>query len=200
MSPGLSQVSVASVENTVNAMLLAARGAQVVRDYCVTQLSRISELAVNDQAQARLSVRFHLVDARAGIAGRATANLRLVCQRCLGAVQVLVDDEFQVVLIASETEMDQVPEAQDVVIADATRLELSWLLEEQLLLAMPLVPTHATADECAQSRVAMGREAGEAGKVVVDVADAPEIAAPETQRPFANLRDVLNQNQKGRSK
>ncbi len=175
-------------------MLLAARGATVVREYRVALLSRMGELAVDEQAQARLSARFHLVDARAGIAGRAMASLRLVCQRCLGAVQVSIDDEFHVVLIASEAEMEQLPDAQDAVIADAAHLDLSWLLEEQLLLAMPLVPTHATADECARSRADI---AGDSNVVVADELELPDAEAPKTQRPFANLQDLLKQKPKG---
>jgi uncharacterized protein len=109
--------------------------------------------------------------------------LQLVCQRCLSPVQVPVDDEFHVVLIGSEDEMDQLPEQQDAIVADAARLELGWLVEEQLLLAMPLVPTHANSSECLQSKAEV-------------TAIAPRIAADavdEPQRPFANLRSLLDE-------
>jgi uncharacterized protein len=195
MSPGRSQSSVVSVADTVDAMLLAARGATEVREFRVSELPRLSDLAVDEHAQARLSARFHLVDARVGIVGRATANLKLVCQRCLGPVQVPVDDEFHVVLVASEGEIDQLPEAQDAVIADAIRLELSWLLEEQLLLALPLVPAHATSGECAQSRAV-----SKSDSAADEEPDAPEGEPAETQRPFANLRELLNTGPKKRPK
>jgi uncharacterized protein len=189
MSPGRSQSSVASVTDTVDALLLAARGATEVREFRMAELPRLSDLAVDEHAQARISGRFHLVDGRVGIVGRANANLRLVCQRCLGAVQVPVDDEFHVVLIDSEAEMDQLPDEQEAVIVDATRLELSWLLEEQLLLALPLVPTHASTAECEQSSAANGSAAP---AVAVAEMESPSVKAQETQRPFANLRELLN--------
>ena len=189
MIPGRPHSSVVSDAHPVDALLLATRGATEVREFRLADLPRLTDLAADEHAQARLAVQFHLVDKRVGIVGRATANLKLVCQRCLSAVQVPVDDEFHIVLIDAEAELDQLSDDQDAVIADATRLELSWLLEEQLLLALPLVPAHASNEECA-SRNAVSAN-GAAGKTVADL-ELPKPKASETQRPFANLRDLLN--------
>jgi uncharacterized protein len=196
MRPAGSQASTQVSKECVDAVPLAARGATIEREFRLIDLPRLSDWAVNEQARAHLTARFHLVDARVGIAGRATANLRLVCQRCLAPVPILVDDEFHVVLVPSESEMDQLPEQQDAAIADATRLELDWLLEEQLLLAVPLVPLHATTAECAQgaSNNADSSQTAKRGE-----SQSP-VALSETQRPFADLRDLLNQRAKDRSK
>jgi uncharacterized metal-binding protein YceD (DUF177 family) len=102
-------------------------------------------------------------------------------------VQVPVDDEFHVVLVASEDELGQLPETQDAMVADASKFELSWLLEEQLLLALPLVPAHPSSDDCVASTAAMARASS-----VADEPKVPVAMTPETQRPFANLRDLLN--------
>jgi uncharacterized protein len=175
-------------------MVLSARGAAVEREFKLIDLPRMTELAVDDKALARLSARFHLVETRAGIAGRVTANLRLVCQRCLGPVQVLVEDEFHVVLVPSEVEMDRLPDEQDAIIVDAARLDLGWLLEEQLLLAMPLVPVHGTNKECNHETIS---EVAKADKVMAPGVSG-KMAQLETQRPFADLRDLLNQSSTGR--
>jgi uncharacterized protein len=164
-----------------DALPLAVRGATLDREFRLIDLPRLADWAVDDQARAHLSARFHLIEARVGVVGRATAKLRLICQRCLGPVQVPVDDEFHVVLVPSEVEMDQLPEQQDAVVVDATRLELSWLLEEQLLLAMPLVPLHATLAECA-TRAHESVETNAVQSAVVSL---------DTQRPFADLKDLL---------
>jgi uncharacterized protein len=177
----------------VDALPLAARGATLDRDFRLVELARLSDWAVDKQARAHLTARFHLVEKRVGVAGRVTANLRLICQRCLAPVETPVDDEFHVVLVSSENEMDQLPEQQDAVIANVTQLELGWLLEEQLLLAMPLVPLHAKLTECAQ-----GASSVEANDLIER--DAPQSAASlDTQRPFADLRELLNQRAKNRS-
>jgi uncharacterized protein len=174
-------------------MPLAARGATLDREFRLAELSRLAGWAVDEQARAHLTARFHLIEKRVGVAGRVTANLRLVCQRCLAPVETPVDDEFHVVLVSSENEMDQLPEQQDAVIANATQLELGWLLEEQLLLAMPLVPLHAKLTECVQ-----GASSVEANELIERNALQSE-ASLETQRPFADLREMLNQRAKNRS-
>jgi len=154
---------------------LAAREAEIEHEFRVADLSRLKEQSAD--APATLQARFHRLDGRCAVAGRVNATLRLICQRCLQPTDLVVEDEFHVVLVGSEAEMSELPDAQDSAIADATRLDLAWLIEEQLLLAMPLVPLHANVDDC----------------------DAPVQSAPHThmaptanrQRPFADLRELL---------
>jgi uncharacterized protein len=179
----------------VDATVLAARGTTIDREFLLIDLPRLTESAVSNFEKAQLSARFHSIEERVAIAGSARAKVRLVCQRCLGPVVLPVDDEFHVVLIRSEEELDQLPEQQDAIVADAARLDLVWLLEEQLLLAMPLVPTHGSADECfhEETRADGGdKDASEAGTI----AGPNGLEAVDTQRPFAHLRDLLSSSAK----
>jgi uncharacterized protein len=134
-----------------------------------------------------LAARFHLVDSKAAVAGRVTATLRLTCQRCLQPMNVSIDDEFHVVIAASEVELSQLPESQDAVIADATRLDLGWLIEEQLLLARPLAPMHERAAECRRTQAK--------APAPKRVSAEEEAEDQETQRPFAGLRDLMNRRE-----
>jgi uncharacterized metal-binding protein YceD (DUF177 family) len=67
------------------------------------------------------------------------------------------------------------------VTAPGGRLALEEFVEDELLLALPLVPMHATPAECALQLAAAAADSA---------ADAPPAARP-TQRPFAELRDLL---------
>ena len=184
MSPGRSQSSVDRTQaDEVDANLLAGRGADVRREFPLSGLSRLIDLTVDADATAILEARFHSVGGNAAVAGRVTATLHLVCQRCLQPMDVPIDDQFHVVLVASEDEMDEVSETQDAVIADAARLDLAWLTEEQLLLARPLAPMHEDDTQC-------GRKQVPARKVA-----KPRDAEAETQQPFAGLRDLMNKRQ-----
>ena len=65
-------------------------------------------------------------------------------------------------------------------IADPTHFDVRWLAEEQALLALPLVPLHAVG------------ECDEAAAPPQDIdRDIEQGASPGTQRPFQNLRDLL---------
>ena len=62
------------------------------------------------------------------------------------------------------------------VIAEAARFDLRWLAEEQALLAMPLVPLHAE---------------GECDEIAAPPPRREQDASPGSQKPFQNLRDLL---------
>jgi uncharacterized metal-binding protein YceD (DUF177 family) len=57
------------------------------------------------------------------------------------------------------------------------------VIEEQVLLGLPLVPLHETAAEC-----------GAVAAALAAVEDEP--AVEETQRPFANLRELLDKGKR----
>jgi uncharacterized protein len=157
----------------VDAKVLAARNAEVSNHFRIADLPRLAELAVQPDAKAHLKVRFHWVDGRCGVAGHVTATLRATCQRCLRPTEVAIDDRFHVVLVSSEAEMSELPETQDSAIIDAAHLDLAWLTEEQLLLAMPLVPLHPGGD-CG-----------------TEIEQAIAASEDQPQTPFAQLRELM---------
>jgi len=181
MSPARSQSEV----ETVDAMVLAARSAEVRRTFRLAELPRLNDMAGGADDEATLAARFHLLDSHAAIAGRVAAVLRLTCQRCLQPVDVAIDDEFHIALVASEAELAALPDVQDAAIVDASKLDLAWFAEEQMLLALPLVPLHSRLEVC-------GRQAtrNEATESIADV-DVRGAEVAKKQLPFANLRDLL---------
>jgi uncharacterized protein len=80
-------------------------------------------------------------------------KLNLVCQRCLGALEIVLDSTTRFIIVASE-EMLPVPEdeddAADYLVADP-HLSVETLVEDEVLLALPMAPTH---EQC--SSVASG--------------------------------------------
>jgi uncharacterized protein len=88
---------------------------------------------------------------------------------------VPIDESFSVVITNDESAPPEEFAGYEPIAVEAARLDLQWLAEEQVLLALPLVPAH---------------EPGEC----VDVSEAEDVAVPDqpsTQRPFGNLRDLL---------
>jgi DUF177 domain-containing protein len=137
---------------------------------------RAQVASVAGEAHGRVHFRRMAGVAVAELTLRGTA--RLVCQRCLGTMNVGVEAETQVGLIASEADAESVPEELEPVLAPEGRISVAELVEEELLLTLPIVPLHAGA---------------EAGACVV--ADAPPLegGGPEAQvqRPFAQLAELL---------
>lgn len=73
----------------------------------------------------------------------ASVSLPLVCQRCMGAVEMLleVDRTFRFVSDEATAERED-EEAEEDVLALSPQFDLIGLIEDELLMALPLVPRH----------------------------------------------------------
>ncbi|MDG2375915.1 MAG: YceD family protein [Woeseiaceae bacterium] len=100
--------------------------------------------------------------------GQVTAGLPVVCQRCLEPFELVIDTPIR--MLFGESLDDSRYADYDVWEVDGTAIVLRDVVEEALVMAMPLAPLHDASTIC-------GRQ-------------AEEIPAeyPETTRPFEDLR------------
>ena len=99
-----------------------------------------------------LDVRLTLDRDEAGIrflAGRVTGPLQLVCQRCLGAMEFTVDSEFRLGLVRSEEEAERLPSGYEPLLVDMEPMPLAKIVEDEVLLALPIVALHGKPHPCA---------------------------------------------------
>jgi len=164
-------------DDPVDAIVLASRAAQLERNYVLTGLPRAT--AAGALPGTNISVRFSFSRAVGGIGvdTELSGKAVLTCQRCLKPVEVSLSGDSALVLVGSDAEAEQLPEGREPVVLEANRLDLTWLAEEEMLLALPLVPLHD-----ADCSAAVAVEA-------VEVVDAP--VKGKRQRPFENLRELL---------
>lgn len=177
-------VQAGSVGNTVDATICAHSGTTVERRYTVADLQRLREAGAQAGTAFDAAFRFASIDGRVAIDGELRGVLVLSCQRCLKPFEWALNEQFQLTLVRSETELDeldglggfdQASGGYEAVVADPVRLDLLALAEDQALLALPLVPRHAS-DACVQEQAPAEPAAAE---------------GQTTQRPFGNLRDLL---------
>lgn len=75
---------------------------------------------------------------------RASTSLQLVCQRCLGPLPVDVAAERSFLFVPGEDQAAELDaDCEDDVLALTRSLDLQELVEDELLLSLPLVPRHA---------------------------------------------------------
>ena len=85
--------------------------------------------------------------------GRIQAHLRLPCQRCLQIVSIEIATQTQIGLMADESEIQQWSDQYEPWIVKPTETASLWnLVEEELLLALPLVVRHSVG-ECPKGEV-----------------------------------------------
>lgn len=132
---------------------LAKAAAQLGGDWPLSSLERLvdsthPEVRLGEGDVAQWSIRGESRPVRGGAPQtwlhlRATARLALVCQRCLGPVDATVDADRSFLFVADENaaaELDADHEADVLVLTRS--LDLRELVEDELLLALPLVPRH----------------------------------------------------------
>jgi uncharacterized protein len=80
--------------------------------------------------------------------------LELVCQRCLGPIQFAVSTDQRLIVVGSETAMPAPEDEEDEVdfIVAAPKFDVLALVEDEIILSLPLAPRHAE-QECAADGV-----------------------------------------------
>ena len=110
----------------------------------------------------------------------AQATVRLTCQRCLQPVDELIALSHSFRFVKDEAEALSVdPESEEDLLALTRSLDVIELLEDELLLSLPLVPRH---EQCPQPLVAP-----------VDPALQEQELAEERPHPFAALAALRKQ-------
>jgi uncharacterized protein len=113
---------------------------------------------------------------------QACTSLRLSCQRCLQPMNVPLDIRPSLRFVQGEQQAERLDEdSEEDVLALGAALDLRVLIEDELILALPLVPRH---DRCPQP---LPMSAGEV--------DAP--AADPPAHPFAALQALRRPGGRG---
>jgi uncharacterized protein len=131
------------------------------------------------------------------------AELAVTCQRCLVPMQLRVTAHSPVLIVESERAAEDAPAGWETFLAPEGRVDFAALAAEELLLALPIVPAHANASECAP--LVEGEAAAQAAAVRDDAKAHSARSTPaaetdaRTTRPFADLRTLLERDAASRS-
>lgn len=113
---------------------------------------------------------------------QAKTAVTLTCQRCLAAMQAPIDvDQWYRFVATEEIAMAEDDESEEDLLVMEPQFDLTAVLEDELLMALPLVPMH---EKCP---VAPKLSAG---------ADEVDEATEEKPNPFAVLAQLKNSNSK----
>jgi uncharacterized protein len=153
---------------------LVAQGSELEIDCELKSLTRLAPLLSDTRGRAHGKFRFHRVAGAPAAEGRVTATLSVICQRCMGDLAIAVDSECRLVFADTEAADAEVPSDEDWVTTHGGRVSLAELIEEELLLAMPLVAMHGEGTGCA-----------------IQAGPQPQTRGEPKQRPFAGLRDLM---------
>jgi DUF177 domain-containing protein len=83
------------------------------------------------------------------VQGKVEANLLLICQRCFGNMRYPVSADFKLAWVRNENEALSLPDLYEPLLSVSARVKIADLVEDEMLLALPMVALHAVAHECA---------------------------------------------------
>jgi uncharacterized protein len=143
----------APVVLTVDALQLARQNQTTEGGFEPSQLGRIADYLFSPKG----SVQFRISGAyderrRATLRCIITGYLELTCQRCLGPMQFQLATDSVLVVVPDEKSMSAPDEEDDEVdfIVAAPRFDVVNLIEDEIILSLPLAPRHAEG-ECTAS-------------------------------------------------
>jgi len=160
----LCRLMPSELPETIDPMRLAKTGQALSGSYDLHQLSRIDALLKGEPGG---QVSFWLEFSRDDeshlfcVVGGLEAIISLVCQRCLQPMQRQVGGIVNMAIVSDEGEVEALPAQFEPYIDTGVPVKLQDFVEDELLLAMPLVSRHEemecqAADEPTENK--SGRE------------------------------------------
>jgi uncharacterized protein len=163
----------------VDVDVLADECAGLERRYPIAHFARLADTVSDSRGEA--VARFDFARAGEGVPAcemDLEAVVTLTCQRCLEPYKQSLRSEAKLAFVTGDEEAGQVPEGYEAVPAPNARVDLLELVEDELLLSLPVVALHGEGTQCAGA----ARQAEDDGR---------EERPAETHRPFAQLQDLL---------
>ena len=171
----------AALSKTIDPSQLADSGAVLGGYLPLAKMTRLTQFLLSDAGEVAVELRFGRDGGgRRFLEGSARIAVTMRCQRCLGACEQALQAAIRLGIVASEAEAERLPAEYDPLIA-TDRMRTLEMIEDELILALPLVAMHQDLTAC----VPVGAQQG-----------GGSAAAEDTRRPnpFAVLGQLKNRN------
>lgn len=128
----------------INNLEFAINQLELSDDLTTAKLPRLAEMLAN---QAKTQIQFQLLGTgkqfrQPGLHLNIKANLAVTCQRCLDEMAVNLNLNFDYLI--STTEISEAEENDEIDWLEANHeMDVGELIEDELLVALPIAPTHA---------------------------------------------------------
>lgn len=118
------------------------------------------------------------------IGGNIASTLRLQCQRCMQDMEYPVAIKVRLGIVPSREAAENLPDNYDPLVVGDEELSIASILEDELILAMPIVAMH-DIENCSQDEL-RSRNGGSNNQE----AEQENLAAVKRENPFAVLAQL----------
>jgi uncharacterized protein len=128
----------------IDAVKLFARKGSITAALPLVRLQRLTDCLSDHKGQIEVDLHFGTdEEGRRLLSGTLHARVKVSCQRCLRDMDLDLDCPLHLLVFDTEQEVEAVPETQDAVALTEAGLDVLALIEDELLLSLPMVPMHA---------------------------------------------------------
>ena len=121
----------------------ADRAASLQGELQLSELKRLVDPLENDKGVVRASFEFGRDEQRTVVIhSELDVEVTMICQRCLEPVVLPIHSECVYAVVNEGANTEHLPKGYDVLEVGEDPLDLLALVEEELLLALPIVPLH----------------------------------------------------------
>lgn len=121
----------------------ARQGLQFEGTLALKQFDRLVASLADDQSEVRVFLHFYMSeDHRVVLEGHVESDLKMICQRCLNVADVSVRSDLSLMGVWTDEQAAALPADYEPLLLQEEPMELIPLLEEELLLSLPIVPYH----------------------------------------------------------
>tara|TARA_B100000686_G_C16677731_1_gene910121 strand:+ start:772 stop:1302 length:531 start_codon:yes stop_codon:yes gene_type:complete len=122
---------------------------QISGTISLQKLPRFMELLTSHSGIVKVELEFLIDESKQRvIQGNLVANVEVTCQRCLEPLEIQLQDNIRLALVTDEEEVSKLDSSLDPWFSNGHRLILAELVEEQLMLCMPIVNSHHNSQFC----------------------------------------------------
>ncbi|MCW8910103.1 MAG: YceD family protein [Gammaproteobacteria bacterium] len=121
---------------------IADKGDEIQGKWPISELPRLKELLVNDAGDIEVRMDFGHQGRLRTVTGSISGLLKVICQRCMQPMDLELNTEFKLAMVQTEEQADKLPDEFEPLLVDEDKMSVPHMLEEELLLAIPLVAKH----------------------------------------------------------
>lgn len=131
------------IPNQVDPRRFADRALAFAGKWPLSAFARLGELITDTDGEVQISLSFLRDEQKLPLLRMSlAAEVGMTCQRCLDRVRLPVGGDYQYVVIRPGGDTSLLPDEYDILELDDEPLDVRALVEEELLLCLPIVPKH----------------------------------------------------------
>lgn len=165
----------------------ALRNERIETQLASIQLVRFSECVVKSEPNVRVALDFAIDEQElCRVVGSLKIAVWLSCQRCLELFAHEINSHLDLTIVSDEKASKDLPIGRDVLVLQARDISLAELIEDDLIMSLPMVPRHEQHENCAQNSTRY--------------LDNPQDQNEVTEGPFATLKTRFHTGDQNRDR